>query len=382
MALLDLKPLERLDNLNQMKHLDELRNLQNLDKLENMKNLRYIDGLDKLEHMDKLQHIEGLDKLQKLDQLQHLDKLSNLQALNQLQNLDMLKHMQQLEKLNQLQNMRMLDRLGELEKLNQLQNMHVLTRLDQLEQLNQMKHLQELPALSNLQQMSKLTELRNLQDLQQIEVLNRLKVLDRLLSFDFTTLLYLFSVIVPGLVFQETVVLFTRGKIDFKRAMVLMVIYNVVNLLLGVVVLFDYFSRLSAQPAVYYLAWFVMLILAPIGFGWLLALVAKAPRAERFSELLITKPKHVVTNAWERILTEAESYQIVITLNNAEKIMGFFQKGSPTPATVDPNDLYFTETAHYDPQATTWTDLERPVNVWVKGSEIKMVEVSPQESPA
>lgn len=373
MALLDLKPLE---NLNQMKHLDELRNLQNLDKLEHMDQLRHIQGLDKLEHMDKLQHIEGLDKLQKLDQLQHLDKLSNLQALNQLQNLDMLKHMQQLEKLNQLQNMQMLDRLGELEKLNQLQNMHVLTKLDQL---NQMKNLQELPALSNLQQMAKLTELQNLQNLQQIEALNRLRVLDRLLNFDFTTLLYLFSVIVPGLVFQETVVLFTRGKIDFKRAMVLMVIYNIVNLLLGVVVLFDFFTQLSAQPVVYYLAWFVMLIAAPIGFGWLLALVAKAPRAERFSELLITKPKHVVANAWERFLTEAESYQIVITLNNAEKIMGFFQKGSPTPATVDPNDLYFTETAHYDPQATTWTDLERPVNVWVKGSEIKMVEVSPQE---
>jgi uncharacterized membrane protein len=349
-----------------------MKNLQKLDELKHMDQLQHLQQLPQLQHMDQLQHIESLDKLQPLAQLQHLDKLANLQQLDKLQNLSVMKNMhflEQLQHMDHLQQLQLLNRLGELQELDRLKNMQILNKL------HEMRSLSELPQLSNLQYMENLRQLNNLHRLQQLEVLNRLRILDKLLAFNFTSLLYLLSILVPGLVFQETIALLMHGRMGLKRSLVLMIVYNVLNILVCIVFAFNLLEQFAHQPFAYYSIWFSILILIPFLAGGLVTLLARMPHFGKLAEFVSVAPRHV-TNAWERFFSGKESYRVIITLNNEEKIMGIFQRNMEAPKTADPNDIYLTETSHYNPQAREWQDLKQPVNAWVKGSEIKMVELS------
>jgi hypothetical protein len=307
--------------------------------------------------------------------LLNLDELKNLQELRHLDNLDELKELSKLQNLHLLNNMHYLQKL---QHLDQLQQLHMLNRMAALDKLNQLQKLNELLQLSKLHYMENLHELDNLHRLQQLDVLNRLRIVDRLLNFNFTTLLYLLSIFVPGLVFQETISLLLHEKLGVKRSLVLMVIYNVLSLLMCLLFGFHWITSLLPEHKPYqYVAWFGILVLFPCFFGWLVSVLANTPRFRNVAQRM-TSSRQKVVNAWEHFLSGAESYRVVITLNNEEKLMGIFQSGRPAPETVEPNDLYFTETSHYDPHDTEWKELVQPVDVWVKGSEIKMLEVAPQ----
>ncbi len=56
--------------------------------------------------------------------------------------------------------------------------------------------------------------------------------------------------------------------------------------------------------------------------------------------------------------------------------MGVFHRGESAPDTDDPMGMYFTETSYYNAEEKEWKKLEQPVSTWVKGSEIKIVELS------
>jgi hypothetical protein len=373
LGLEELRNLQQLDEMKNLQKLDQLKQLQHiesLDKLQPLNQLQHIESLDKLQPLNQLQHIESLDKLQPLNQLQHLDKLSNLQMLDKLQNLSAINNMHYLDKLqhvDHLQQLRMLDKLGNLQELARLQNMQTLKNL------NQMQNLNELSRLNNLQYMENLQQMHNLQSLQQLEVLNRLNILNNLLAFKLHRFLYLLSIVVPGLIFQETITLLGHSRLGLKRALVLMTAYNVLNLILCAAYGFRFLEEFSAQPLVYYAGWFCILILFPILIG---SLVSFLSRSRLFTSL--TGIQYRAANAWDRFLAKAENYQMVITLNNEEKIRGIFHRSDARPETGDPRDIYFTETAHYDPASKEWKKLGQPVNIWVKGSEIKIVELSPE----
>lgn len=312
-----------------------------------------LDELKNLQELKQLSEMENLQKLDKLDQLQHLDKLSNLQALSKLQSLSAMNNMHYLDKLQHIDNLRQLHLLSQLEKM------------------------QELSRLNNLQYMENLRQLNHLQSLQQLEVMNQLNVLNKLLSFNFNTLLYLFSIFIPGLVFQETITLLAPTQLGWKRAFVVMTVYNILNLLLCAAFGFHFLEHFLDQQPIYYTGWFCILLLLPVLAGGLVALLSRVPRFSQLSAYL-TGMRLQAANTWDRFLTEAENYRIVITLNNEEKLMGVFHREEAVPQIDDPMGMYFTETSHYDPQFREWKELQQPTHIWVKGSEIKIVELSTQ----
>jgi hypothetical protein len=371
----NLQDLNRLDELQGLQKLDQLEHLDKLDKLENLKQLEHLNKLDKLVNLNQLQQMQSLEPLNKLDQvhhlqelskLQHLDKLVNMQELSQLQNLSMLKQMEHLQQLHHL---------------NRLQQLQMMQRLEKLERLNQLPQLQELRNLSLLSNTSHLDQLSKLSQLDKLDPLNRLGAIDRAWDFNYASLLYLSSIIVPGLIFQETITIFLKERLGARRAIVLMAVYNVLTLFLCLNFVYNRLTLnlLTEDPLYYYSAWFCVILLFPFLLGWLVAfLMNKSALGSSIKKALIQTPAKTVPNAWDRFLTEAESYRVVITLKDDKKIMGTFSRGMAVPETSNPNDLYVDETSHYDPTVGHWKELEKPVGIWVKGTEIKMVEVTPQ----
>ncbi|HEY9685680.1 MAG TPA: DUF6338 family protein [Coleofasciculaceae cyanobacterium] len=369
MGLLDL---DKLENLPELRNLNQLQNTQNLEQLQNLRNLQDLKDLQHLQNLNQLQYTQNLSQLDRLQQLSQLDRLELLSNMRQLEKLHHVDHLQQLQ---------MLKRLDVMEQLGNLKNLHQLGNLDRLDNLKQLSQLDKMDQLPNLTQLQHMQNLNQLERLNQLETLNRLRVLDRLLDFNLQTLLYLSSVFVPGLIFQEAVSIFSERRVGFRRSLVLMTLYNVLSILICILFVYNYLNAqlLAQHPVYYYAIWFVILLALPFLLGWMVARLANASYFGRPMKALVSSmPAQAITNAWDRFLTEAESYQVVITLNNERKIMGVFRRGMPTPQTTDPDDLYFTETSQYDPQASEWKPLEHPTEVWVKGSEIKMVEVTPQ----
>ncbi len=372
----NLKHLNRLDELQNMKQLEQLNHLDKLDKLDNLQQLQHLDKLENLSQLQQMQSLDGLEKLnqmhhlQELSKLQHLDKMVNLQALNQLQNLNLLKnmqHLEQLHRLDQLQQLKILQRLEKLEYLSRLQKLQELKDLDKLNDLHQLSYMTYLGDLSNLNKLRALAPL------------NRLTAIERTWDFNYASLLYLSSVIVPGLIFQEVVTLFLKERLGVKRSVVLMAVYNVLTLLICLKFVYNRLTLtlLAENPIYYYSTWFCVLLLLPFLFGWLLAfLMNQSVFGGSFKNVLLRQPVLTVSNAWGKFLSEAESYYIVITLKNNKRIKGTFSKGKAMPQTSHPNDLYVTETSYCDPASTEWQSLDEPMGIWVKGTEIKMVEVT------
>lgn len=369
----NLKNLSRLDELQNMKQLEQLNKL---DKLDNLQQLQHLEKLDSLNQLQQMQSLDGLNQLnqmqhlQELGKLQYLDKMANMQALNQLQNLNLLKnmkHLEQLHHLDQLQQLKILQRLEKLEYLTQLQKLQELRGLDKLNNLHQLSYT------------SNLADLGNLNKLHELLPLNRLGAIERAWDFNYTSLLYLSSVIVPGLIFQEAVTIFLKERLGVKRSVVLMAIYNVLTLFVCINFVYNRLTLvlLAKNPIYYYSTWFCVLLLLPLVLGWLLAfLMNRSALGVSFKNALIRQPVLTVANAWGRFLSEAESYYIVITLKNNKRIKGTFSKGKSMPETSHPNDLYVTETSYCEPSSTEWKALEEPIGIWVKGTEIKMVEVT------
>ncbi len=377
MGLLDLEELRNLQELRELKNLDNLEQLQNAQQLEKLDNLQQLHHMQNLNQLQPLHNLRDLDKLQDLSKLQSLQDLHQLQGLGKLDNLSLLKHMRHLEELHQTDQLQVLSRLESLEKLNNLHHLQALrdANLQQLGHLDTLNNMKELSRLSQLQHIDGLSQLQNLD---QLAVLSRLKILDKLGDINQHTFLYLFSFLVPGLIFQEAISFFLHDRLELKRAFVLMVAYNMANFLVLMQFLLSGANRtlLNQNPLAYYLFWGSVLLLAPFLLGWLVAALTKGSRVGRFFKGLL--PAKAMASAWDKFLTDAENYRVVITLNNEEKISGFFRKSEPRPEPDDPNDLYFTETSHYDPNATQWETLTQPAGVWVKGSEIKMLEVTPE----
>lgn len=346
MSFLDL---DKLENLQELRQLPELRNMQHMDQLQNL------DKLNQLQHMDQLQNLDKLNQMQNFQELRNLDKLDQLQNFQQLQHLD---KMAELQNLNQLSQMQHLSQIQNLDKLSQL---HLLGKMSELHQLNMLKDMQNMQSLNNLKSLDKL------------QVLDRLAIFDRLLRFE--SLFYLLSFLVPGLIFQEVIALLLGG-LSIKRALVLMTLYNVISILGCLLFVYHLLPPLEAYPLRYYGAWFAILIAVPALLGWLVALIT--PAINRVYNHAVNIPTKIMANKWGSLLSGANTYQIIITMTNEEKIRGLVTKEIPTPETIDPNGLYLTETSHYSPTGQNWEDLERPVGVWVKGTEIKMMEVTPE----
>jgi hypothetical protein len=369
MGLLDL---DKLENLQELRNLNQLQNSRNLEQLQGLRDLENLRDLQHLQNLNQLQYTQNLSQLDRLQQLSTLDRLELLGNMRQLEKLQHVDHLQQLQ---------MLKRLDQMEELGKLQNLHQLGSLNNLNNLNNLSQLDKLDQLPRLNQLQYMQNLNQLERLDQLESINRLRVVDRLLDFNVQTLLYLSSWVVPGLIFQEAVSIFSERRVGLRRSLVLMTIYNVLNILMCIVLVYNYLSAqlLADHPVYYYGIWLAILLALPFLLGWMVARLANASYFGRPMKALVSSvPAQAITNAWDRFLTEAESYQVVITLNNERKIMGVFKRGMPTPQTTDPDDLYFTETSQYDPKSSEWKPLERPTEVWVKGSEIKMVEVTPQ----
>lgn len=368
----NLQELKRLETLQSLKKLDQL---EHLDKLDNLKQLEHLEQLNKLDSLNQLQQLPALEPLNRLDQvhhlqelgkLKHLDKLVNMQELSQLQNLNMLKQMEHLQQLHHL------DRLQQLE---------MMQRLEKLEHLNQLPQLQELRNLAQLSNISHLNQLSRLSQLNKLRPLNQLETIDRVWDFNYASLLYLSSIIVPGLIFQETLTIFLKEQLGMKRAIVLVAVYNVLTLFLCLNFVYHRLTltALAKDPVYYYFAWFCVLLLFPFLLGWLVAFLMNQPAlGASLKKALIQMPTQTVTNAWAHFLTEAKSYRVLITLKDDTKIIGTFSKGMSIPNTSNPNDLYVRETSHFDPITGHWKELEQSIGIWVKGSEIKMVEITPQ----
>lgn len=386
LGLDELQNLKELKNLDKLENMDNLQQLQKLDQMEHMDHLDKLDNLQQLpelEHMDQLQNIQGLDQLQNMDSLKNLDQLQNMQALHQLSNLDMMKYMQslgQLYRLDHLKQLQLLNRMEELEKLNNLQslqNLKLLKNLDQMQSLHELPQLNQLNQLDQLSQLSQMSQLQNLQGLDKLQPLNQLQVLKPVTSsLNYNSLLLLLSVIVPGFVFLEVFGFFFRKRLGIRHSLMMMVVYNIVNMLVCMLMIYSHVNSplYKSNPVLYCLVWFAVLLLIPAMLGWGVALLSRLPA---MSSIVTRMTPQAVRSAWDRFLTEAESYTVTITLNNEEKLQGIFRRGMPTPSTSDPNDLFFTETSHLEPNATEWKALEHPVGVWVKGSEIKFLEVTP-----
>jgi hypothetical protein len=334
-----------------------------LDELENLKELQNMQKLDQLQNLDKLREMNHMDQLQNLDKLQDLNKLQDLQHMDNLQNLDKLQHMDQfqhLEKLSKLQDLYQLQEMRHLDQIQHLDRLNLLNRMDQLGQLNQLRDMQYMQSLSNLKSLDKL------------QVLDRLKVLDRLLELK--TLLYVLGFLVPGFIFQEVVSLLLRG-VTLKRSLVSMTVYNVINLFACILFVYPVLNTLEDRPFLYYGGWLAILLLVPAVLGLLVAWAI--PSINR----LYTKvniPTRMVAARWGDLLSGAATYRVIVTMNNEEKIRGIVSKEIPTPQSVEPGGLYITETSHYDPERKDWQELAQPMGVWVKGTEIKMMEVAPE----
>lgn len=368
--------LGRLDNLQELEHLRNLREMNQLNRLEDLERLEY---LEQLENLGQLQKMDNLDSLQNLEQLDHLEHLPELEQLNQLQNLDLLNRLQSLEQLQRIDHLQQLDLLQRLEELNKLQNLQSLNSLNHLENLNRMEKLGNLDELRMLQKLGHLNELKDLGHLRELE---KLSVLDRTEGLDTTTaLFFIASMIAPGVIYQEAFSLFGERRLKFRHAMVLMLFYNVLNMFLCVQFIYSYVTNeLLARNAFYfYASWFIVLLLLPFALGWLSAVVTnRCLLGKAFKEIMYANPAQTVSNSWERFLTGAERYEMLVTMNTEEKIKGFFQRGESSPESSDPNDLYLTETSLYDPRTLRWEQRDPSVSIWVRGSEIKTVEVSPQ----
>lgn len=362
--------LDKLDNLQELEHLRHLRDMGQLNRLEDLQRLEY---LEQLENLGQLRELENLDNLPNLEQMDNLEQLQKLENLDQLQNMDLL---------NRLQNLEQLQKMDHLQQLELLQKLEELTRLRDLQTLNNLNHLESLGQLDKLQNLDELSRLRELEDLEQLSGLERLSVLDRAEGLDTTTaLFFIASMVAPGFIYQEAFSIFGERRLKFQHAIVLMIFYNVLNMFLCIRFVYGYVTeRLLDQNAFYfYAAWFIVLLLLPFTLGWLSAVLTnRCLLGESFKEIMYAKPAGTVPNAWERFLTESERYEMLVTLTNNEKVKGFFQKGMEIPETSDPSDLYLTETSRYDPQAAEWEKRHPRANMWVKGSEIKMVELLPQ----
>lgn len=342
-----------------------------LDKLENLQELKNLP--ERMEKLDNLQHLDQLQNMQKLDELQRLDQLQNMQKLDQLEHMDQLQNLDKLQDLQHMDQFQHLDQLSKLRDLHQLQNMQNLQQIQHLDRLSLLGQMKDLEKLNQLRDMRHMDSLSNLKSLDKLQVLDRLAIFDKLLKI--SSLLYLLSFIVPGLIFQEVISLLLGG-VTLKRSLVLMTLYNVLNLFVCMMFVYPHLAAKEPYPFQYYGIWFAILILAPALLGGLIAWLT--PFFNRLFNQAVTIPTKIMNNQWGQLLAGAQNYQIIITMNNEEKIRGIVSKAMPSPSAMDPRGLYLTETSHYSPDMKNWEELERPVGVWVKGTEIKMMEVSPE----
>ncbi|HEY9745053.1 MAG TPA: DUF6338 family protein, partial [Oculatellaceae cyanobacterium] len=318
MAFLGLDKLDNLQELRQMQHMDQL---QNLDKLQEMRNMNQLQNLDKLQELREMQHLDQLQNMDKLQDLQHMDQLQNLDKLTDLQHMD---HLQNLDKLALLEQMKDLQQIKHLNQLGLLDRMNALNQLGQLRDIQYMTNLNSLKSLDNLQ------------------VLNRLQIFDRL--FQVETLLYLSSLLVPGFIFQEVVSLLL-GSVSLKRALALMIVYNLLSLFLCLLFGYSYLQQLSDRPVAYYSGWFALLVIIPAIIGWLIALIT--PSLNRLFTRTVNIPTRLMANHWGKVFAGQAAYQIIITMNNEEKIRGIVSKSIPSPSAADPGGgLYLMETSH------------------------------------
>lgn len=376
----NLDELQRLDTLEQMEQLDQLRHLDKLDRLEQLDQL---NQMDQLQHLDQLQRMEQLGELELLQYMHQLDELRHLEQMGQLDQLNTLENLAQLDKLNQLDRMSNLGQLDRLQQLDQLGQLHHVQNLQEMSQLQHLTQLNHLSKLSKLDQLNQLGELQRLHQLQDLQNLDRLSILDPVAqNLRLETGLFILSALVPGLVFQEALSLASGKRLGWRRALVWMIAYNVLSLLAALWIMPDIrsiWTPMAEQPGLYYAAWLIVLLGAPALIGGILGWLARARFAKSvLLGRLFSAPARQVSNAWGRFLTEAESYHLVITLNNEEKIRAVFHQNAPTPPTSDPDDLYVTETARYNPELDQWHPREQPVGLWVKGSAIKTVELQPE----
>ncbi|WP_373532526.1 DUF6338 family protein [Vampirovibrio sp.] len=375
---------DKLDNLQELKRLEHLQELKKLDQLDHLNSLEHLKKLEYLDKLDKLDKLDGLNQLQQLHLLEPLNKLNQIQHLQELDRLKYLEQLTHMQALNKLQNLTMLKQMNQLEHLHHLdrvQQLQILQRLEKLEHLNQLPQLQALNNLNQLSSTDSLYQLSHLKQLAQLHPLNELSAIDRVWDFNYASLLYLASVIVPGLVFQEAITLFSKKKLGVRRAIVWMSIYNVFTLFLCIGYVYNRLTLtlLSSDPVYYYFVWFCIILFFPFIFGRLVAfLLNRSILKINPKKVLAPESRLSIANGWGAFLTKAKSYQVIITLKNDTKIMGTYSNEMPMPEASNPNDIYVKETSHFDPLTQSWKALEQPRSVWVKGTEIKMVEITPQ----
>ena len=134
----------------------------------------------------------------------------------------------------------------------------------------------------------------------------------------------------------------------------------------------------ARHPGLAAVGWGVVTLVSPIVIALGLGALRQRQAVARLHRLMGLDSIHPNPTAWDYIFSRGVLTWVLITLNDGTRIGGYFGAGSFASSESGERDLYLEETYEVSDDGP-WKRLTRDAGVWIRGTEVRMIEFRKEE---
>jgi hypothetical protein len=193
----------------------------------------------------------------------------------------------------------------------------------------------------------------------------------------FDPLFYTVAFLVPGFILQWALSAFVPQKaVDSQFSFLRFLTLSCINYALWswLIYLIYHVEFFTAAPGWTAVAWFVIVLVSPIGLAVLLTHLADRGTVRQVLQSIGLNPLHGIPTSWDyRFSTIDKAVWILVTLKDATSVAGLFGSQSFASSEREDRDLYVQEVWKIDDDGT-WYRASPNAGILIRGDQIKHIE--------
>jgi hypothetical protein len=201
-------------------------------------------------------------------------------------------------------------------------------------------------------------------------------------SFD--AIFYTLSFVVPGFICYSTMAIFVPRKAeDTELSLLRFLTLSCLNYALWawLIYLLAKSEFFTGSPLLSATAWGLIIFVSPVLLGVIFGKLSSRDWLRRFLMRMGLEPLHPIPTAWDYYFSRTPPVWLLVTLKDGSKVGGFFGKKSFASSAAGERDLFIEEIFKVIEDGE-WQPIPRNNGIYIKGEEIKHIEIWRTEEEA